>query len=84
MTPSTLLAVDGSARTLTWVDVMPPTMAMVAGGGGSGVREEQALAMRKSGCVSVGRWWASFLHVLELQLVLRSVNERKVATIEWT
>lgn len=38
--PSTLLAVDGSARTLIWVDVVPSTGATVgAGGGGSGVSD---------------------------------------------
>jgi hypothetical protein len=38
MIPSTSLAVDGSRRTLTWVDVVPSTGAVVGcGGGGRGV-----------------------------------------------
>jgi hypothetical protein len=38
ITPNTLLTVDGSLRTLTWVDVIPSTRVSVAGGeGGSEV-----------------------------------------------
>ena len=36
ITPNTLLAVDGSLRTLTWVDVIPSTRGRVAGGEGGG------------------------------------------------
>ena len=38
MIPKTLLAVEGSVRTLIWVDVVPSTGATVGcGGGGRGV-----------------------------------------------
>src|SRR5512132_586092 len=52
MIPKTLLAVDGSARTLIWVDVVPSTGATVGcGGGGRGV--SVTLGLKVTGSVEV-------------------------------
>jgi len=82
ITPNTLLAVDGSLRTLTWVDVIPSTRVSVAGGEGSsgvsigvGSREVGRVDVTANG-VLVGVVPPC---VLELHPVLKSDKARKAA-----
>jgi hypothetical protein len=82
ITPNTLLAVDGSLRTFTWVDVIPSTRVRVAGGeSGSGV--SVGAGSREIGRVDVtaNGVLAGVVPpcVLEPHPVLKSVNARKAA-----
>jgi hypothetical protein len=84
MIPSTLLAVDGSARTLIWVDVIPSTACTAVGCAGSGVSVGEGLGV--SGTVTgsvevmikgVGVNVVSSLN-LELQPVYKRIKTVKI------
>jgi hypothetical protein len=82
ITPNTLLTVDGSLRTLTWVDVIPSTRAGGdAGEVGSGVSVEAD--SREVGRVDVTGNGVLVGVIppcmLEPQPVLKSVNAMKTA-----
>ena len=81
--PSTLLAVEGSARTFTWVDVMPSTRTIVgAGEGACGLSETTGVADARSAGVPANGEMVGVNPpaVPEPQPVLRSVSARKDTT----
>jgi len=83
--PSTSLAVDGSARTLSCVDAIPSIGRLVgtAGGGGNvgsggDVSVAGSVAVIKAGVNVLGTWFAWMPHPASSKPIIITSNKRSV------
>ena len=91
MIPSTVPAVDGSARTLIWVEVIPSTGETIGWGEGeSGGSDGTSVIVADSVDVMTGEEWVGVVSpwTPEAQLVLRirikmTIREKRMDTAEF-
>src|SRR5215211_7025216 len=91
MIPSTVPAVDGSARTLIWVEVIPSTGETIGWGEGeSGGSDGTSVIVADSVDVMTGEEWVGVVSpwTAEAQLVLRirikmTIREKRMDTAEF-